>query len=72
MHRVRVDATSQGLFTDSLDALPRSIDLPKSSLSHEDILLKYNRIYHHKLMRINYTTYDVHQAQDTINIGTMR
>ena len=72
MHRVRVDATSQGLFTDSLDALPGSIDLPKSSLGHEDILLKYNRIYHHKLMRINYTTYDVRRAQDTINIGTMR
>ena len=75
MHRIRVDATSQGVFTDPLDALPRSVDLPKStpsSLGHENILLKYNRIYHHKLMRINYTTYDVRRAQDTINIGTMR
>ncbi len=26
-----------------------------------------NRIYHHKVLWINYTTYDVHRDQDSIN-----
>jgi len=73
MHWVWVDAALWGAFIDPQGALLGTMDLPKStpsSLGHEDVLLKYNCIYHHKLMHINYITYDAHQAQDTINIGT--
>ena len=31
------------------------------------VIFKDNRIYSHKVLRVNYTTYDVHQAQDSIN-----
>lgn len=34
------------------------------------ITLRYNRIYRHKAMRINYTTYDLRRSQDSINIQT--
>ncbi|KAG1736096.1 uncharacterized protein EDB91DRAFT_1238087 [Suillus paluster] len=34
------------------------------------ILFKHNRIYHHNLVRLNYTTYDVQRAQDVINPRT--
>ena len=40
--------------------------------STESIVFKYNRLYRHNLMRINYTTYDVHRAQDTINVNTVK
>ena len=30
----------------------------------------YNRIYQHKVMRLNYTTYDLRRSQDSINIRT--
>ncbi|KAH7919882.1 hypothetical protein BV22DRAFT_1022211, partial [Leucogyrophana mollusca] len=43
-------------------------------MSSEDnwrfIFFKNERIYEHKLMRINYTTYDVRRAQDVINPHT--
>ena len=34
------------------------------------VVLKQNHFYHHNLMRINYTTYDVRRAQDVINPNT--
>ncbi|KAG2057274.1 hypothetical protein BDR06DRAFT_980942 [Suillus hirtellus] len=34
------------------------------------ILFKCNRLYHHNLVRFNYTTYDVRRAQDVINPRT--
>jgi hypothetical protein len=34
------------------------------------ILFKRNRLYHHNLVRFNYTTYDVRRAQDVINPRT--
>ena len=36
----------------------------------ENVLFKFNRLYFHNTMRINYTTYDIRQAQDTINTNT--
>ena len=42
------------------------------NLQEEDIVFKYNCIYPHNIMRINYTTYDVHRAQDTINTNTSK
>jgi hypothetical protein len=37
---------------------------------HTSILFKCNRIYHHNLVRLNYTTYDIQRAQDVINLKT--
>ncbi|OJA16859.1 hypothetical protein AZE42_09971 [Rhizopogon vesiculosus] len=37
---------------------------------HSSILFKSNRIYHHNLIRFNYTTYDIRRAQDVINPKT--
>lgn len=34
------------------------------------LILKGNRFYRHNLFRINYTTYDVRRAQDTVNPRT--
>ncbi|KAG2072207.1 hypothetical protein BDR04DRAFT_1127720 [Suillus decipiens] len=34
------------------------------------ILFKCNQLYHHNLTRFNYTTYDVHRAQDVVNPWT--
>lgn len=34
------------------------------------LFFKRNRIYHHNLVRFNYTTYDVRRAQDVINPRT--
>lgn len=37
---------------------------------HNSILFKRNRLYHHNLVRFNYTTYDVCRAQDVVNPRT--
>lgn len=34
------------------------------------LYIKEDRLYHHNLMRINYTTYDVRRKQDNINPRT--
>lgn len=34
------------------------------------VLFKHDRIYHHKVFRVNYTTYDARRAQDVINPDT--
>jgi len=36
----------------------------------DNLLFKQDRIYLHKILRINYTTYDVRRKQDTINPTT--
>ena len=38
--------------------------------SSEEIYFKNNWMYLHSIMQINYTTYDVHRGQDTINPNT--
>lgn len=38
----------------------------------ENVLFKFNRLYFHNTMSINYTTYDIRRAQDTINTNTER
>lgn len=52
--------------------LSGSINLTPNT--HQDqldgILFKHNRLYTHNILRINYTTYDVHRSQDTINPRT--
>lgn len=37
------------------------------TLQRDKIFFKNNMLYQHNIMRINYTTYDVRRAQDTIN-----
>lgn len=43
---------------------------PDSSL--DKILFKHDRLYHHNILRINYTTYDIRRKQDTVNPTTPR
>lgn len=40
--------------------------------SAESIVFKYNCLYRYNLMCVNYTTYDVRQAQDTISVNTVK
>ncbi|KAJ7503571.1 hypothetical protein B0H11DRAFT_1710596, partial [Mycena galericulata] len=37
---------------------------------HCSLLISNNRIYRHKVLRVNYTTYDVRQGQDSMNPRT--
>lgn len=37
------------------------------SIDPDSIILKGDRMYPHRLMRVNYTTYDVRRSQDVIN-----
>src|ERR1700733_12678371 len=34
------------------------------------LVIKNDRMYSHRILRINYTTYDIRRAQDVINPGT--
>ncbi|EDR01180.1 uncharacterized protein LACBIDRAFT_312455 [Laccaria bicolor S238N-H82] len=38
----------------------------------DNVLFKFNRLYFHNTMCVNYTTYDIRRAQDTINVNTER
>jgi hypothetical protein len=44
--------------------------LQVDNISPESILFKSDQIYEHKLMRLNYTTYDVRRYQDMVNAFT--
>jgi hypothetical protein len=51
----------------------RAFEGDEFDFSDEDrntISFVYNRIYRHKVMRINYTTYDMRRSQDSVNIQT--
>jgi hypothetical protein len=52
--------------------LPGSSDAPldPSDIDPHSILFQKDRIYHHNIMRVNYTTYDVRRSQDAINPST--
>ena len=42
-------------------------------MGHSDtVIFKDNKIYSHKVVYVNYTTYDIHWAQDSINPTTLR
>lgn len=48
-------------------------DVPPSNQTDcnlNSVLFKHDRVYHHNLFRVNYTTYDVRRAQDVVNPGT--
>ena len=44
--------------------------LPLPDINPNNVLFKPDRIYHHNIMRINYTTYDVRRSQDVVNAST--
>lgn len=41
-----------------------------SDTDRDNVLITENKIYEHKTLRVNYTTYDLRREQDTINPGT--
>jgi len=40
-------------------------------LERDSVLVKNDRMYNHRMIRFNYTTYDVRRSQDVINPGTL-
>ena len=60
--------TYPGFISAPLDVDASSID--SEIILHRQVLFKNNQIYWHHLMQINYTTYDVCRAQDSINPST--
>lgn len=42
-------------------------DFAYSQEDRDKIVFPHDRLYHHSAVRVNYTTYDVRRAQDTIN-----
>lgn len=46
------------------------VDLSENSLHTSQLFFKQDRIYKHRMFRINYTTYDLRRAQDIINPNT--
>ena len=61
LHQVNVFADSSGP--------PVTVDAPDAEdlLTLNQVIFHKNCIYQHHLFRVNYTTYNVHHAQDTIN-----
>jgi hypothetical protein len=56
----------------------RTIEIPSSSrtgdplqpIDIQTIFFQSNMMYQHNIIQVNYTTYDVRQAQDTVNPKT--
>ena len=48
----------------------RSVSTDEIETCSHSVLFKHDRIYQHKIFRINYTTYDVRRAQDVVNPDT--
>jgi hypothetical protein len=45
-------------------------DADESVGDWQAVVLKHDRFYKHKIMRVNYTTYDVRRGEDVIHAGT--
>lgn len=52
--------------------MPLSAELIISNFSanSSQVFFKHERLYKHRLLQVNYTTYDVQRDQDTVNPGT--
>ena len=44
--------------------------LASDDVNPNSVAFRNNRIYHHNIMRINYTSYDVRRSQDVLNAST--
>ncbi|KAJ7069202.1 hypothetical protein C8F01DRAFT_510286 [Mycena amicta] len=71
----RGDPATENFLPDLLDHLLgrlRQPDLaqestPYTDLDRQEILIRNDRVYEHKIFRVNYTTYDVRRDQDSLN-----
>lgn len=52
------------------ESIPETPDTHHANSDSVHVIFKHNRIYTHNILRVNYTTYDVRRAQDTINPKT--
>lgn len=52
------------------DPPPTQTDSPLSSEETNNLLFKDNTIFSHRILRLNYTTYDVRRAEDVIHART--
>lgn len=48
----------------------QAIDSAAVDLASKSVFFKHDRIYSHKIFRVNYTAYDVRRAQDVLNPDT--
>lgn len=59
---------------EDVSQLPRAIvrnnDLHSEGTESGSVLIRNDRMYQHKVIRFNYTTYDVRRAQDVVNPNT--
>jgi hypothetical protein len=53
-----------------LEIGPDVLDAPSLKVQTHPIFFKGERMYSHKIVRFNYTTYDVRRTQDIVNPGT--
>ncbi|KIK11957.1 hypothetical protein PISMIDRAFT_121784 [Pisolithus microcarpus 441] len=51
-----------------LEGLDASYDVSEATVNH--LLIRSNHIYQHRVLRVNYTTYDVRRGQDIFNPTT--
>ena len=58
------------MFADPSESSPADADGMEHLSTLNQVVVKGGHIYQHQLFRINYTTYDVHRGQDTINPRT--
>ena len=67
LHEVKVSGTS-------IFDIDQAVASDKDSMEHlstlSQVVFKADHIYRHHLFCVNYTTYDIHRAQDTINPQT--
>ncbi|TFY73276.1 hypothetical protein EWM64_g10736, partial [Hericium alpestre] len=79
LHARQDDPAVRGFFPKLQDHLLRrllSTDTPDTDFVDRDfadgerarLILQHGRVYRHKTMRVNYTTYDVRRGSDTINL----
>lgn len=54
----------------TLESISEVPSMHHADSDSDQVIFKYNRIYTHNILRVNYTTYDVRRAQDTINPKT--
>ena len=52
----------------SESANPLSLTVEQAELKH--VILRHDRLYAHKIIKFNYTTYDMRRDQDVLNPGT--
>lgn len=68
--RIKIWLSTQKSRSHDASSLPGAMNLPLDEPDADHIIFKYDRLYRHNIMRVNYTTYDIRRKQDTFNPKT--